>query len=109
MTAILWKELHVTISHKKESIPGYCHAPQSHTNKGYPHAQEACIQSIASRDRAKKHIHMTGTIPSQLVTDESYHEFNWLTPTLLGGVDDSFYVQVKGAALDVSNLQGLRS
>ena len=52
---------------------------------------------------------MTGTIPSQLVTDESYHEFNWLTPTLVGGVDDSFYVQVKDAALDVSNLQGLRS
>jgi len=77
MTAILWKELHVTISHKKESIPGYCHAPQSHTNKQYPLGQGACIQSIASRHRMKKHIHMTGTIQSQLVTDGSYHEFNW--------------------------------
>lgn len=64
------------------------------------------MESIASRHRAKKHIHRTGTIPSQLVTDESYHEFNW-TSTLVAGVDDSFYVQVKDAAWDVSDLQGL--
>jgi len=106
MTAILWKELHVTISHKKESIPAYCHAPLSHTNKRYPHAQGACTQSIVSGQGAKKHIHLIGTIPSKLVTDESYHEFNW-TSTLVAGVDDSFYVQVKDAAWDVSDLQGL--
>jgi len=77
MTAILWKELHTTIWNKKRSIPGYCHARQSHTNKQDPHAQGACIESIASRHRAKKHFHRTGTIPSQLVTDGSYHELNW--------------------------------